>query len=355
MYKNNRAFNNISHAKEIEIMNKNSNTETYNNCFTLGAKCKTDDERIIKVPCYIDAKHGVWKLCDGKDGKMKYYYEMPYEEAAKTLSDYMNGDVRRNGDESLRVSLYLDNAKFGKLYVFVIDFDEWDENSEFFKGAKEIADKVTRSQGGGYHMFFGIDKEKATPLFDSINLLASKLAKSFVNKTGEYSLDGKNKVDMFCDARHFIYEWEVWDNEAGLTDRTEALYELLKANFEMKRPMDFDEWEDADCGTTFLEGASEPWLKSEMDKGQEAVFEDLKTMSSDCPRNKWFRIGVDIYHVFDEELGGKVFLWWSKPGHSYNPESCARTWGNICKTAYKTRLYNSEWDMLIWNNTPSAF
>ena len=336
-------------------MKENKVAVTYNNCFTFGGKFKTPNKRILKLPYYIDANHKVWKLYGGKDGEMKHCYEMSYEEAEKTLSDYMNGDIRTSGDDSLRISLYLDNAKYGSLYVFVIDFDEWDEKSEFFKGAKAIADKVTRSQGGGYHMFYGIDKAKATPLFDSINLLASKCARSFINKTGEYSLDGKNKVDMFCDARHFIYEWEVWDNEAGLTDRTEALYELLKANFEMERPMDFDEWEDADDGWTCIEGVSESWLKSEMDKGQIAVFEDLKTISSDCPRNEWFRIGIDIYHVFDDELGGKVFLWWSKPGHSYNPVSCARTWSAICRVAPTKQLYNGLWNTLLWDNAPSAF
>ena len=48
---------------------------------------------------------------------------------------------------------------FGNLHIFVIDFDKIDGTVEtesvFFKEAKELADKVTRSQGGGYHMFYG--------------------------------------------------------------------------------------------------------------------------------------------------------------------------------------------------------
>ena len=39
---------------------------------------------------------------------------------------------------------------------------------------------------------------------------------------------------MFCDARQLIYEWEPWDNSAGLTDKTQELYELIKANFSLK-------------------------------------------------------------------------------------------------------------------------
>lgn len=123
----------------------------------------------------------------------------------------------------------------------MIDFDkidgEIDTGSSFFQVAHQLADKVTRSQGGGYHMFYGIDKTTATPLFDSINLLTADGTQSFVCKTGNITTDGKNKVDMFCDARHFIYEWEPWDNTVGLTDKTQVLYELIKENFELKRPM----------------------------------------------------------------------------------------------------------------------
>ena len=79
-------------------------------------------------------------------------------------------------------------------------------------------------------MFYGVNKEAATPLFDSVNLLASKSAKSYVCKTGAVTSDGKNKVDMFCDAYHFIYEWEPWDNTADLTDKTQALFEPGKAD-----------------------------------------------------------------------------------------------------------------------------
>jgi len=130
---------------------------------------------------------------------------------------------------------------FGNLHIFVIDFDKIDGTVEtesvFFKEAKELADKVTRSQGGGYHMFYGVDKEKAEPLFDSINLLASENAASFVCKTGAVTRDGANKVDLFCDTGHFIYEWEPWDNTIGLTDKTRELYQLIKENFDLSRPM----------------------------------------------------------------------------------------------------------------------
>ena len=44
---------------------------------------------------------------------------------------------------------------------------------------------------------------------------------------------------MFCDALHFIYEWEPWDNSAGLTDKTQELYELIGKNFCIDSPDGF--------------------------------------------------------------------------------------------------------------------
>ena len=123
---------------------------------------------------------------------------MTYEKAVADLNRYLNNnEIFVSGkhlpeESSVRVSLYLDNAKFNNLHIFVIDFDKIngtvETESTFFNAAKALADKVTRSQGGGYHMFYGVDKEKATPLFDSINLLTSKTAKSYISKVRELSL-----------------------------------------------------------------------------------------------------------------------------------------------------------------------
>lgn len=226
----------------------------------------------------------------------------------------------------MRVSLYLDCAKYGDLYIFVIDFDkidgEIDTSSSFFQAAYQLADKITRSQGGGYHMFYGVDKTAATPLFDSINLLTADGTPSFVCKMSNVTIDGKNKVDMFCDARHFIYEWEPWDNTVGLTDKTQALYELIKENFELKRPMGGGKsgHVSGKGGKDYamLEDRSESELISPMSMEQQIVFADLQGISCECSAPQWFSIGLDIYHVFGEELGGQVFFFWSKPGHSFS-------------------------------------
>lgn len=208
----------------------------YNHCFVLGGKAPAEGGALVKVPMFIRASGRPGKLWGGKDGQLRQYYELSYEQASGMLSAYLRYGSPAEADRSLRVSLYLDNAMYGGLHVFVIDFDRFDTESCFFKAARAAADKVTRSQGGGYHMFYGVNKRTAAPLFDSINLLASSTAKSFIRSTRKVTLDGANKVDMFCDARQLVYEWEPWDNSIGLTDKTLELYHLIRNNFELKRP-----------------------------------------------------------------------------------------------------------------------
>lgn len=327
----------------------------YNNCFVLGQKRKING-KLIKVPVYIDAYYEkIRTLSGGKDGKQRRHYELSYRRAKENYDSYWDSERHTKGDEDLRISLYLDNAKYGNLHIFVLDFDDYDEESHFFSDAKQLADKVTRSQGGGYHMFYEVDKEVATPLFDSINLLASENSASFVCKTGAVTLDGTNKVDLFCDTRRLMYEWEPWDNTVGLTDKTQELYELIKANFELKRPMSGGKGKQTSGkgGKSYamLEERPEEELLRQMSAEQREVFADLETKSSDCSSSQWFSIGIDIYHVFGAELGGKVFFLWSKPRHSFQPQGCSLTWSNICDRGPDTELFNGRWaDIMQGNN-----
>lgn len=335
------------------------NKAQYNNCFVLGGKSKNEDGKPVKVPMFIDKGGEPARLWGGKAGPLCGLYALTYEQARRTLNAYLNGGKRVKGDDSLRVSLYLDNAMYGNLHIFVIDFDSFNEQSDFFQNAKNLADKVTRSQGGGYHMFYGIDKNAATPLFDSINLLASGNAKSYVSSTGNITLDGTNKVDLFCDARHFMYEWEEWDNAAGLTDRTQGLYELIRDNFALKRPMDAGQHgtrrRAVDSGTAALDEKDEQELLPRMNEAQKEIFEHLKDISPDCTRGEWFSIGLDIWQVFGDDLGGDVFRYWSEPGESFNPQGCAVTWGNIMERGPDSHLNNRQWDAILHENIPSAF
>lgn len=319
----------------------------YNNCFTLGEKC-WHNGRLIKVPVFIDHYDDtIQNLYGSKNGDKRKYYELSYEEARTEYYRFWSSENWEKSSKVLRISLWLDNAMFGNLHIFVIDFDEFDVESHFFKEAHRLADKVTRSQGGGYHMFYGVDKKRAEPFFDNINLLASENAASFVCKTGAITRDGTNKVDLFCDTGHFIYEWEEWNNTIGLTDKTQELYQLIKENFDLSRPMSSGKGKrtSGKGGKSYamLEELSEGELLQQMSAEQREVFADLQTKSFDCSSSQWFSIGIDIYHVFGAELGGKVFFLWSKPGHSFQPQGCSLTWSNICDRGPDTELVNGRW------------
>ena len=316
-----------------------------------------------------------------KNGDKRKYYELSYEEARTEYYRFRSSENWEKSSKVLRISLWLDNAMFGNLHIFVIDFDKIDGTVEtesvFFKEAKELADKVTRSQGGGYHMFYGVDKEKAEPLFDSINLLASENAASFVCKTGAVTRDGANKVDLFCDTGHFIYEWEPWDNTIGLTDKTQELYQLIKENFSLEKSKSYKQsssgntttqhrWatrksgkkvasnSDAEYQGVIIEGKTESELKLEMTDKQREIFEDLKNISADCNEGRWTSVAYDIWFAFQtddgDELAAQVFLWWSKRGSKkYEPFQCVRKWEFVneqCSSGQRT-LSNSRWRAIM--------
>ena len=347
----------------------------YNNCFTLIGK--------LKMPVYIDEQGNARRLSYNVPNCHKFYH-LTYEEAYQQLSEYR----KKYPDTSGRVSLWLDNAKYNDLFVFILDFDKIeDENGQkqpvdteapFFKGALQLADKVMHSQSGAYHMACGIDKKKAEPLFDSINLLTSSGAKGFVCRAGrDITLDGRNKVDFFCDVPHPIYEWEEWDNTKGLTDKTQELYELIKANFSFSRPQNSVRvsvnnttrqrrskvyrprkkialGNDAEYQGVVIEGKTENELKSGMTEEQREIFEDLKNIPSDCNDSKWTSVAYDIWHVFQtddgDELAAQVFLWWSKRGgEKYVPFQCVRKWEFVneqCSDGQRT-LSNNRWRAIM--------
>ena len=292
-----------------------------------------------------------FKLTDGVKGKHSKHYSITYEDARDKVARYLIDEQKTNGNSMLRVSLYLNNAKYGDLHIFVIDFDETDENSTFFKAACALADKVTRSKSGGYHMFYGVNKEVATPLFDGINLLASKSAASWVSRTAAWTTDGRNKVDMFCDALRLIYEFEEWDNSKGLTDKTMPLFELIGDNFKLDKPNEYDESSDASCGDFELVGMKKAALLERMNTAQKKIFALLEQMSSDCDGKEWKRTGFNIRYVFAsdfmDELGGAVWLWWSKRGgNKFDATQCARTWAWISRQS-KVTLNNTEWAEIL--------
>lgn len=116
----------------------------YNNCFTLGEKC-WHNGRLIKVPVFIDHYDDtIQNLYGGKTGDKRKYYELSYEEAQTEYYRFWSSENWEKSNKVLRISLWLDNAMFGNLHIFVIDFDDFDEESHFFKEAHRLADKVSK-------------------------------------------------------------------------------------------------------------------------------------------------------------------------------------------------------------------
>ncbi len=304
----------------------------FNNCFVVGG--------INKQACYV--KGGTVKPLNKKDNSLLPLWSRSFEDVAAEVRQY-NRQPQMRGDEPqfATVSLYLENAMYGDLYIFCIDIDTKHE-TEFIGRVEAAADFFTISKNGGRHAYFGVRKDVG--LFDSINLLTSSGAKGFITKTGILALDG-TKFDVFCDAPHFIYEL-LYGNEqlSPLTDKTQVVFDLLK-DIEIRRSVEYDRFKDAEGNDIVLEYLSEDMMTEQMNERQRLVFEDLKTISADCDQREWFSIGCDINAVFDWELGGSVWLWWSAKGETFQPQSCANTWGTIC--GKDNVLHNSKWAALV--------
>ena len=312
----------------------------YNDCFCLADKTKT-----VK---YID---DCGDLQNAHKGDNNYYrrYHLYYEDAKDTEADY-----NRYGRNKICTSIQMENAKYNDLYLFTIDFDKpKDANGEkqpvdieapFFIAAYEAADIVTMSMSGGYHMYYGIDKEKSKPLFEEINLLCQK-ENSYVCNCGQYTVDGRIKVDFFCDTLRLMYEPNGWDINKSVTDKTQVLYELIRDNFNFchfeKRKSEVKRTKKAEktlkvprTPRKHIEIAEleEFELIAKMDAKQKRIFADLKTISTDCDRKEWYKTGIDIYCVFGADLGGEVFFWWSKPytKEKFDKRKCFNQWESVC-------------------------
>jgi len=255
------------------------------------------------------------------------------------------------------VSLYLENAMCGDLFILIIDIDTKHETA-FINRVVEAADDVTISLNNGRHAYFGVRKD--FELFNSINLLSSSNAKGFIDKTALRAEDG-TKFDVFCDTPRFIYE-RLMGNKClkPLSDKTQVVFDLLK-DIEIRRSVEYNTLKDAEGNFITLEALSESELLEQMTERQRLVFEDLKTISADCTQREWFSIGCDINAVFggwnddtNTDLGGSVWLWWSRQGASFQPQGCANTWGVICNK--DNTLQNTKWqDMMFFTDigTPS--
>ena len=108
----------------------------------MGEKC-WHNGRLIKVPVFIDHYDDtIQNLYGSKNGDKRKYYELSYEEARTEYYRFRSSENWEKSSKVLRISLWLDNAMFGNLHIFVIDFDKIggtvETESAFFKAAKEL-------------------------------------------------------------------------------------------------------------------------------------------------------------------------------------------------------------------------
>lgn len=333
----------------------------YNDCFCLAQQ----DKQVY----YVDSWDNL--VPANKKGNEKDYY-LHYHQPFEIVADMAACYKHAHGDcPTLSPSFYLENAKYNDLFVFVIDFDKMeDENGKkqpidteapLFINTKKAANHTKRSNSGGFHMYFGISKEKATPLFDSINLLASSGSQSYICKTGAITKGGRIKVDFFCDTPRLMYEPQEWDITKGLTDKTQELYELIRDNFDFcrfpkretksKRTKKTDKTPKAPrAPRKYVEIAEleESELFAKMDEKQKEIFANLKTISTDCTYSQWYYTGIDIYCVFGSDLGGEVFFWWSKPytKQKFSKQQCFSQWESVCNKE-DPELRNNRWRAIM--------
>lgn len=342
----------------------------YNNCFLLTGVAKdVKTGKQIKKAMYIDKNRKVKTLYkwDPKNDRIieenLQYYQMPYWRAKAMLDDYIySGEaptigppewgILTKGAETLRVSLWLEDAKWDDLYLLCVDFDKFHGvigETEFFRKCLSLCDFHTRSQGGGYHCWFGVRRPLADRLFEEINLTTHRGTKSFVCAINLTS-DGNDKFDVFCCNGRLVHEHEPWQPDRGVSDKTQELYELFKQYVQIKKKEHIDYWEDAEGKHIVLEGMDEETLREkarETKWGDKAllILDDLKEKDAGCARGPWFWVGCNIKEVFDEELGGSVWLWWSRQGENYQPQACVNTWGEICRR--KVQLLDYGWGQIL--------
>jgi hypothetical protein len=340
----------------------------YNNCFLLTGTAKdVKSGKKIKKAMYVNKEGKIKTLFkwDPKNDRIieenLQYYQMPYWRAKEMYDFYIaNGwkcadeeihdGIHTHGDNSLRISVWLEDAMWNDLHLLCIDFDKINgivNETPFFSTCIEAADFVTRSQGGGYHCWFGVNKEIAAPLFEEINLTTHKHTKSFVCAISLTS-NGEDKFDVFCCNGRLVHEYEPWQPNRGVTDKTQTIYKLFKQYVEIKKKPDVDFWEDAEGKHIVLEGMPEDVMREQMTKQQQEVLDDLKLKDAGCTREQWFWVGCNIKEVFGEELGGSVWLWWSRQGENYQRQACVNTWGEINRR--KTQLRDYNWDRIMESN-----
>jgi len=279
-------------------------------------------------------------------------YSRSYEEVAAEVTSYNAIQLEKvyefeQEPNLATVSLWLENAMCGDLFVLVID-DDSGEDTELGDYIRSNADFSTRSKSGvGSHSYFGIRKDNE--LWDSLNILSGS-EDSYISKTGLKAADG-TKIDIFCDTPRFIYE-KIGFYGKPLTDKTEVVAEILR-RFEYKRTTENKTHRSGKIRNSTSYGdysimtkeALEPLMETEQ---QQLLLDALEGISSK-EHSVWYSIGCDLSIIFADnpEVGLNVYVWWSYKDYQdkFDISQPIRSWDNICDME---GLYlNSRWNELF--------
>ena len=263
-------------------------------------------------------------------------YSRSYEEVTAEVEAYnaiQSKKIYDFGQEPklATVSLWLENAMCGDLFVLIID-DDTGTDTELGDCIRSNADYFTRSKSGkGSHSYFGIRKDNE--LWDRLNILSG--GESYISKTGLTATDG-TKIDIFCDAPRFIYE-KIGFYGKQLTDKTEVVAEILR-HFEYKRTTENKTHRSGKIrkSTSYNDYSvmSKEELEPLMDTEQQSLtLTALEDMSS-SEQNNWYSVGCDLSIIFSDnpEVGLKVYIWWSYKDYQdkFDISQPIRTWDKIC-------------------------
>ena len=278
-------------------------------------------------------------------------YSRSFEEVAAEVAAYNAKQLERVyefGQEPnlATVSLWLENAMCGDLFVLVID-DDTSKDTELGGYIRNSADFFTRSKSGrGSHSYFGIRKDDK--LWDSLNILCG--GEAYISKGGLTANDS-TKIDIFCDAPHFIYE-KIGFYGKPLTDKTEVVAEIL-SRFDYKRTTDNKTHRSGKIqkSTSYSDYSvmAKEELEPFMETEQQALMPSALEGISSREHSVWYSIGCDLSIIFAEkpEVGLNVYIWWSYKDYQdkFDISQPIRSWDNICDTE---NLYlSSRWNELF--------
>jgi len=317
----------------------------YNNCFVLGQPNKVigrilTNGKVVNLKNYDVATVG------------RSFDEVNQEVEITRWAAHESGETPRH----ITVSLQMKGAMYNDLWLGCIDRDSYNDNGNKIYPPHPMYDKLdqwtdfkTISKSGGIHYWFGVNPQIWEQRKDKLPKMST--LKGTIQK--RIYLDEQHPFDIFVDAARLVYEFEPWDINRGITDKTNQLVDWL-LEIKDKIPITKDVARQKDYRRQLWGWDT---LIKNKDEYQKKFIEYIRTLDPSCKRSEWFSIGVDICCVFGEENGYDIFAEWSAQSEKFQEQSCINTWDAIAQLVSKgqvsqLRMVRTAWDkqQLSFNN-----